>query len=248
VRKLDCLTIHHTATASGDVERFRREHMSRKPIPFTDIGYHGLIGNGRGMVDGEFQQGRPDEKVGAGVNDANTGKLHICLVGNFHKPDAGYTGPPSRAQLDALGEWLLDRNWRYAGRFARPALEVAGHNEVALKSHPTACPGSEFPMGVVRRWFEHYAMVWRPGERPTVTLGEFVARGGTFALLDEVTRLTETPKVLRVEYPSGLSVDVPRDDWELRGGQTWVRLRPFCAAVGAEVEPTPQGPVVRVKA
>jgi hypothetical protein len=227
VRKLSCLCLHHTATATGDVERFRREHRAKG---WSDIGYHGLI-----LPDGVFQQGRPDEQVGAGVYGANTGLLHVALIGQFDKHSPGFTGRPTKAQLATLGGWLLDRNWKYAGRFARPALEVAGHREKALPTHPTVCPGSEFPLADVRRWFEHYAMVWRPGETPTVSLGEFVERGGTFALLDEVTRLTEQPRRLKVIGPDFVT-EVPCDDWEIRQGQTWVRLRALCNAAGLTVE------------
>lgn len=244
MRKVDCLTIHHSATSAGSVEQFDRAHRARG---FAKIGYHALVGNGHGMPDGVIAVGRLDDELGAGVYGANQGKLHICLVGQFDKGSPGYTGPPTPAQLDALGWWILSRNWNYAGRFARPALEVAGHNEVSLKTHPTACPGSEFPIAAVRRWFEHYAMVWRPGERPTGSLGEFIARGWALALLDDVTRVTERQKRLRV-LRGGVEVEVPRDDWELRQGQTWVRLRSFCEALGAEVEPTADGPVVRFKA
>lgn len=244
MRKLTTLVIHHSATAAGRVEQFDREHRARG---FAKIGYHTVIGNGRGMPDGALVVGRRDADLGAGVYGANTGKLHVCLVGNFHRPDSGFTGTPSRAQLDMLGEWLLRKSWDYAGRFAKPPLEVAGHNEVALKTHPTACPGSEFPMAAVRRWFEHYAMVWRPGDVPAVSLGSFVERGGALSLLDEVARVTEQPRSrgVRVLRADGTEVEVPPDDWRLVDGQTFIRLRALCTAAGLPVETDGAGVLVR---
>ena len=241
MRLVRTLVCHHSATATGNVETFRREHRARG---YSDVGYHGVI-----LPDGVYERGRNEELVGAAVFGANTGLLHVCLVGQFDKGSPGFTGSPAREQLDTLGWWLLKYSWQYTDRFSRPPLEVAGHREKALPTHPTVCPGSEFPIEAVRRWFGHYVALWRPGAAPELSLGAFVKRGGALSLLDEATRPAETPKRLTVLFADGLStLELPRDDWEIRQGQTWVRLRPFCEVLGAEVEATDKGVLVRARA
>jgi hypothetical protein len=243
MRKIDTLVIHHSAGASGSVDQFRREHMARG---WADIGYHAVCGNGRGMGDGWIGHGRADEKQGAAVFGANAGKLHVCLVGNFHKPEPGFTGPPTRAQLDALGGWLLQKSWLYAGRFARPPLEVAGHKEVALPTHPTACPGSEFPIKLVRRWFEKTAVIWKPDAKAAVSLGSFIANGGLW-LPENTERVVEHGgRRLRVLRADGEEAEVPMEDCTIHAGQTWVRLRALCGALGCTVSVDDDGIVVKV--
>ncbi len=146
MRRIDALLIHHTASASGDIASITREHIARG---WTTIGYHYIIGNGKGTPDGKIEPGRPEWMVGASVFGANTGKLAISLVGNFHKPDPGYTGRPSGNQLKALERWLLDRGAHYQ----IGADHIKGHKEVTIPGHPTVCPGSEFPLGMIRSWY-----------------------------------------------------------------------------------------------
>lgn len=140
------LVIHHTAGAGGNVNTIRQEHKSRG---WSDIAYHGVITNGHGGPDGEYQAGRPEARQGAGVYGNNKDRLQVALVGNFEKPHPGFTGPPTPRQLRTLGEWLLERGrkWRI------PAAKVQGHREIALPGHATACPGTEMPLGRVRTWY-----------------------------------------------------------------------------------------------
>jgi hypothetical protein len=156
VREINTLCIHHSASKGGSIELFRKEHKARG---WADIGYHAVIGNGVGMPDGHIGEGRPAEQVGAAVYGANTGKLHVCVVGNFHKDDAGYTGKPTKQQMYSLGYWLCISEQRY-GKPSHP-LSIGVHKDVALKTHPTACPGSEFPTELIYKWWHdfgcHYA-------------------------------------------------------------------------------------------
>lgn len=148
MRRIDTLVIHHSASASGNVEVFRAEHIKR--LRAKNIGYHDVIGNGRGLPDGHISTGRPHDQVGAGVWGNNARKLHVCLVGNFERPDRGFTGPPSRKQLSALGHWLHTNGRRYQIADYR---RVVGHKEIALPGHSTACPGTEMPLTFIRRWY-----------------------------------------------------------------------------------------------
>jgi N-acetylmuramoyl-L-alanine amidase len=140
-RIIHTLCIHHSASSSGSVAEFRREHIARG---FGDVGYHSVILNGHGGPDGRCDQGRPDSVKGCGVWGNNTGLLHVCLVGQFARSASGYT-PATTAQLGTLGEWLQHRSKTYG------ALRIVGHKEIALPSHQTLCPG-DLPLDKIRQW------------------------------------------------------------------------------------------------
>lgn len=146
MRAIDTLVIHHSAGPSGSVASIREEHKKRG---WDDIGYHEVIGNGNGAPDGHIGKGRPHEQVGAGVGGANTGKLHVCMIGNFALGDPGYSGKPTVAQLDALGHWILTNCKRYN----IPHTSIRGHREVALPGRGTKCPGfQDSSLHMIRRW------------------------------------------------------------------------------------------------
>ena len=165
MRAIDTLVIHHSASPSGDVARFTEEHKARG---FSTIGYHNVIGNGHGLPDGHIAEGRPHAQEGAGVYGNNRGKLHVCCVGNFERPDPGFTGAPSRAQFYSLGHWLHTNGRRYRITDFR---QVVGHREITIPGHGTACPGTEMPLREVRLWFQ--AHLGR--ETPAQSLDAFLA-------------------------------------------------------------------------
>lgn len=148
MRVIDTLVIHHSASASGDVPTFRALHKQK--LGAKDIGYHEVIGNGHGLPDGHIAAGRPHDQVGAGVYGNNARKLHVCCVGNFERPDSGFTGAPSRKQLFALGHWLHTNSRRYG---ITDAKRVVGHREITIEGHGTACPGTEMPLKLIRTWY-----------------------------------------------------------------------------------------------
>jgi hypothetical protein len=170
MRRIEMLVIHHSASGAGSVEVFRREHISKG---WSDIAYHEVIGNGHGMPDGRIGQGRPHSKAGAGVYGANPGKLQVCLVGNFHAEDPGFTGEPTRKQWWSLGHWLAVNAVRFK---VFDADKMVGHKEVTLPGHGTVCPGSAFPLDDVREWFDLNAAKFRDGSHET--LASFMARLG----------------------------------------------------------------------
>jgi N-acetylmuramoyl-L-alanine amidase len=138
VRQISRLVLHHTAGPSGSLASITAEHIKRG---FGGCGYHFLIGNGHGMLDGQCEQGRPDSVKGCGVWGNNTGALHCALIGNFE------VTRPTEQQLLWLGEWLLHRSHTYG------ALTIVGHKEIALPGHGTLCPGRNFDLDAVRKWF-----------------------------------------------------------------------------------------------
>jgi N-acetylmuramoyl-L-alanine amidase len=173
-RVVNQLVIHHTASASGTVESIRKEHMSRKP-PFSDIGYHYVIGCGKGLPDGHIAEGRPEDLQGSGVMLNNRGKLQVCLIGDFEKGDKFYTGLPTVAQYAALGHWLLVKGKQYANARTGAFPTVVGHKEVALPQHPTACPGNQFPLNLIRLWYNRAIQDQKVGKIP-VGLDVFIAQ------------------------------------------------------------------------
>ena len=162
------LIIHHTASHQGTVDSIRAEHKGKG---WSDIAYHALIGNGHGIPDGHISVGRPEEIQGSGVKLNNRYKLQISLIGNFHKGDPGYTGPPTKKQLAALGHWLLVKGKAYTNKGKIPS--VLGHNEAALPKYPTACPGNQFPMKLVRSWYIRAMADQKAGKTP-ISLDVFV--------------------------------------------------------------------------
>jgi N-acetyl-anhydromuramyl-L-alanine amidase AmpD len=119
------IIIHHSATASGNVEVFRKYHLKQG---FADVGYHYVICNGHGGPDGEVQEGRPELMTGAHAPARNADSIGVCLVGDFTQ------GKPTTAQMLALYALLKDLMRRY---HISPK-DVLAHKEVSQ----TDCPGS----------------------------------------------------------------------------------------------------------
>lgn len=138
-REWEYLVIHHTATDAGSVESIHATHRQRRDAvgnPWQGIGYHFVIGNGRGMDDGEieatFRWRQQLAGAHAGVGDYNKAGIGICLVGNFE------SHPPTSKQLGSLRA-LIDVLCR---QYAIPAQHVLRHGDVRA----TACPGRLFSL------------------------------------------------------------------------------------------------------
>jgi hypothetical protein len=131
VNNPEYIIIHHSATAQGDAETFRRAHMAKG---WRDIGYHYVIGNGTYSGDGEVETGRTEAEDGAhcSVDGMNRKSIGICLVGNFD------IDKPTPAQMEALERLCRD----IMERHKIPVSKVLGHGEVAA----TNCPGKNFDM------------------------------------------------------------------------------------------------------
>ncbi len=137
--KFNRIVIHHSAADHGDLALLRRVHAERQkkdPIPFAS--YHFVIGNGRGMKDGEVQSTRrwTTRLWGAHLSAKNPvmnlRSIGICLIGNFENY------PPTIAQLDSLTDLVRKLRSR---RFI--SLEnITGHGQTFGQS--TVCPGRQF--------------------------------------------------------------------------------------------------------
>jgi LysM repeat protein len=130
------IVIHHSASAEGSPKSMDNYHRFRRHME-NGLAYHFVIGNGRGMGDGEIAIGnRWLRQIKGGhlaSNRLNEISIGICLVGNF---ETGRPTPQQLRSLYALVNYLEDRCQ------TRPdALKL--HRQINTK--PTKCPGRNFP-------------------------------------------------------------------------------------------------------
>lgn len=133
------IVLHHTATETGNVESIHAQHVLRKDAsgrPWLGIGYHFIIGNGRGMSDGEIQPTfRWREQLAgahAGERGYNESGIGVCLVGDFNRE------PPTEAQRKSLERLLKELQERFRIADAR----LIRHGDIKA----TACPGKLFDL------------------------------------------------------------------------------------------------------
>jgi hypothetical protein len=137
------IVLHHTAADRGSLESIHEAHLRRRDSngnPWLGIGYHFVIGNGRGMKDGaiepSFRWRQQLHGAHAGKVDYNQSGIGICLVGNFEK----YA--PTKAQLNSVRRLIGHLQSTYKIH----AKNVIGHGD--LKQ--TACPGRHFSIAKVK--------------------------------------------------------------------------------------------------
>ena len=139
LREWKFIVLHHSATEVGSVESIDAAHKQRKDSegnPWRGIGYHFVVGNGRGMKDGQvaatFRWTEQCEGAHAGDLQYNTQGVGVCLIGNFEME------PPTPAQLDSLQDLVaaLQKGCQI------DAKSVIRHTDIKA----TACPGKRFPM------------------------------------------------------------------------------------------------------
>jgi LysM repeat protein len=130
------IVIHHSATDRGNAKILDHYHRHRRKMA-NGLAYHFVIGNGRGMRDGEIAIGhrwRAQLKGGHLASDAlNDVSIGVCLVGNYEKERPT---PAQMRSLYALTGYLLQRT-------RAPSTAVRTHRQINTK--PTACPGRNFP-------------------------------------------------------------------------------------------------------
>jgi hypothetical protein len=126
------ITVHHDALdnsslrTDGDVIRrlssIRLGHVSRRPEPFADIGYHFIID-----PKGQVWEGRSTCYQGAHVRGQNENNLGIMLLGHFDR------NRPTPAAIATLEAFVILQMHRYGVS----ATRVRTHQELAS----TECPG-----------------------------------------------------------------------------------------------------------
>jgi hypothetical protein len=134
------IVIHHSATESGSAAQFDRAHRDKG---WDELGYHFVIGNGRGARDGLVEVGPrwPRQKWGAHAktpdNQYNDYGIGICLVGNF---DHTRLTAAQEASLARLVAYLMHT-------YKIPASRVIGHNDTGRS---TDCPGKNVSIARIR--------------------------------------------------------------------------------------------------
>lgn len=126
------LILHHTA-AMSDLTLAEIDSM-HKGNGWKGIGYCLYI-----RQAGDLHIGRGEDAVGAHAgskSNMNSVSCGICLSGNFEIQH------PTDAQIATLVPLLA----RLCRKYGLQVTDIIGHRDVT----PTACPGRNFPMSVVR--------------------------------------------------------------------------------------------------
>jgi len=136
------IVVHHSATPVGSVKGMDEYHRKTRHME-NGLAYHFVIGNGRGMKDGEVAAGnRWTRQLQGGhlsSEQLNEVSIGICLVGDFNKTS------PTRDQLDSL-EALLEALLKRCN--LRPG-NIETHKQIQPKH--TECPGKRFSLSAVKR-------------------------------------------------------------------------------------------------
>ena len=144
------IVIHHSASAEGDAKLFEKWHKARG---WDGLGYHFVIGNGRGSADGRVEvgyrwrdqtHGAHTDGQGLGVHYRAEPKYYnqhgvgICLVGDFMKTR------PTEKQMRSLTKLcaFLMAHCRI------PAAHIIGHYHT---KSTTECPGKSFSFADLQR-------------------------------------------------------------------------------------------------
>ena len=120
-KSTDSIVIHCTATLANapyDVSSIRQMHKARG---FNDIGYHWLIG-----LKGEIWQGRkPEESVGAHVQQLNNTTMGVAYVGGLRISDGKPTDTRTKEQTQSLIRLLNHLIKKY------PNAVILGHRDLS---------------------------------------------------------------------------------------------------------------------
>lgn len=134
VREWKYIVIHHSATSSGCAAEFDKFHREKRGWE-NGLGYHFVIGNGKGSHDGEIEIGNRWKNqldgAHAGVQEYNHYGIGICLVGNFND---SYPTSSQMAALTSLVSYLQER-------CHIPSENIIMHRHF----RDTECPGRNFP-------------------------------------------------------------------------------------------------------
>ncbi len=130
------IVIHHSGVDTGSVRSMDQYHRRVRHME-NGIAYHFVIGNGKGMGDGEISTTRrwTSQLDGGHLASRSQDKvaLGICLVGNFDR------SPPSARQMESLR--LLTTALLVRCRLTPAAVKT--HQQINVLH--TRCPGTKFP-------------------------------------------------------------------------------------------------------
>lgn len=140
------IVLHHSGTSVGSAKGMHEYHLRVRHME-NGLAYHFVIGNGRGMGDGEIYVGNRWKKQINGGHLAselqNQSSLGICLVGNFDQK------APTARQLTSLTTLIkaLQKRCNLGDK------AVLTHQQI--NTVHTRCPGTKFPMKTVLARLRH---------------------------------------------------------------------------------------------
>ena len=136
------IVIHHSDSDSGSAKSIGQFH--EKIGIKGGLGYHFVIGNGKGAPDGQVEVGYRWRHQLSGVHASgadgkwyNENAIAFCIVGECNKEE------PTAAQMREL-YWLVQQ---LQARFHLPASRVFLHSDIAQ----TSSPGKLFPIANFRQ-------------------------------------------------------------------------------------------------
>jgi hypothetical protein len=129
--------VHNSGFAAGNADTLRWYHRVVNKWP--DIGYHFVIGNGKGgySVEGGIETGRDVRLQGAHTQGHNHDSISVCLIGSFK------TRPPSQLMAHALDNLLFYLCLEYD----LDERDIYGHRDFNPRK---SCPGSKVDMETLR--------------------------------------------------------------------------------------------------
>ncbi len=134
------IVIHHSAGGFGSIEHLQKIHNQRQSKePINAISYHYIIGNGKGMEDGEIESDIRKRlnlwgvHVSKGNTDRNFRGIGICIIGNLEKQ------PMTSKQYESL----LNLTRQLQKKYDIKSENIGFHGKI--KGESTKCPGKNFP-------------------------------------------------------------------------------------------------------
>jgi hypothetical protein len=135
------IVVHHSGGNSGSAQSFDTYH--REIRGWQSLGYHFVIGNGKGQGDGKVAPGPRwyEQQAGAHAHSTehNEFGIGICLVGNFDIQN------PTPAQWHSL----VDLVKRLSARYGIQPGNIVGHSQIR-QGGSTACPGKNLNVQALR--------------------------------------------------------------------------------------------------
>jgi len=124
--KTNYIVVHCAATkpsmdtSAADIDRWHRERGWLK------IGYHFVI-----RRNGEIEEGRKIDEVGAHASGYNSSSVSICLIGGLSEDGKSSENNFTEEQWESFGAVIDTLTNRY------PNAKVIGHNDISKKDCPT---------------------------------------------------------------------------------------------------------------
>ena len=137
----DTIVIHHSNRSQNEKITALEKHETKyNKNHFNGIPYHFVI-NGSGTI----YEGRSINYMGAHVKKNNTGKIGVCLMGNFQSDNNGIKQiiksalptTPTDSQYEAMEELIKVLETQYSTQYS------GGHKDFVMEGNePTVCPGN----------------------------------------------------------------------------------------------------------